>query len=179
MHSYSAYLCMLRRFQNTDCNKRVVLGLVFGKECSGCGCRYGHSIVVPFMARLCRWCLTGMLISNRVLLKEYGVHFSDFLVEYKDKGGLLLMCEDNKSMRRKISTLTSNAIDFEVQPPNTKSRVLLLFLFLFTAQFSRHFCGVYMYSTSALPLSSLKKQISKIYWGWIWSHCTEFNLKRR
>lgn len=70
--------------------------LIFGKECSDCGCRYGHSIFYPLMTRLCQWCVHSRLVSNRVLMEVYGIYFSDILIEYNQKGGRLLKCHGSR-----------------------------------------------------------------------------------
>ena len=107
-------------------NKRAVLHLVFSSECCGCGGRYGHSIFKPLMKRLCQTCVHDKLISNRVLLYKYGLHFSDFLVEYCDKGGVLMCHRQTKPVLASFLRVTSEALDL-TQRLDQKGVKLLFF----------------------------------------------------
>lgn len=92
-------------------NKRVVIHLVFSTECSGCGARYGHSIFKPLMKRMCQTCIHDSLISNRVLLLKYGIHFSDIVLEYNAKGGSLLLHPYPRPSMTSFLHVTTNVLD--------------------------------------------------------------------
>ena len=92
-------------------NKRVVIHLVFSSECCGCGARYGHSIFKPLMKRLCQTCIHDKLISNRVLMYKYGIHFSDFIVEYSEKGGVVMFYTQTKPITASFLRVTSETLD--------------------------------------------------------------------
>jgi hypothetical protein len=114
------YLGTLKEFSKMTQNKRSVIHLVFSSECCGCGVRYGHSIFKPLMKRLCQTCIHDKLISNRVLLYKYGVHFSDFLLEYCEKGGILMAHTLPKPTITSFLRVTSEPLDL-VQKSSTTS----------------------------------------------------------
>lgn len=114
----SLYLPSLRELQDYD-NKRVILQLIYGKECRGCGARYGHSIFQPLGTRICQPCIQEGLVSHRVLLREYGLHFADFLEEYSGKGGVIIAHKQQgkQSVPKTggLFRLTRNPLDFEIK----------------------------------------------------------------
>ena len=110
MITCSIFALKLRAYAKRP-NKMVALQLIFGKECTGCGTRYWHSIFDPIGARLCQWCVHDRLVSNKVLLQRYGIHFADMLVEYHAKGGVFITHKQFKQARDTFLQLTSDAID--------------------------------------------------------------------
>ena len=61
---------------------KALLKLVYGLFCQSCGCRYHHTIFVPFNMRLCCECVRERHISNVVLWKDYGIKLQD-IVEFR------------------------------------------------------------------------------------------------
>jgi hypothetical protein len=112
----SPYIKMLQRYRGHS-DKRRVLKLIFVRVCEACGARQGHTLLHPLMARLCTLCVQHRVVSNRVLLKRYGLHFSDFLLRYYDAGGVLIAHRQNfkKSLDHSTSLLwlTCDPLDFE------------------------------------------------------------------
>ncbi len=105
-------LWVLREFgERSKKNKRIVIHLVFGTECSGCGTRYGHSIFKPLMRRMCQTCVHDALISNRVLLLKHGIHYWDIAMEYTAKGGTLLLHPYPKPCMSSFMNVTNNVLD--------------------------------------------------------------------
>ena len=121
----SGRLLALREIKNN--NKRIVLHIVFSTECGGCGARYGHSIFKPLMKRLCQTCIHDKLISNRVLLYKYGVHFSDFVIEYKEKGGVIMCHKHPKNNVSSFQRITCEPLDLSQKYSNTTTAVKMLF----------------------------------------------------
>lgn len=116
--SVSPYVKTLQRYQSYE-DKRRVLKLVFVRVCEACGAKQGHTLLHPLMARLCTLCVQQRVVSNRVLLKRYGLHFSDFLLQYHDAGGVLIAHRQNfkKSLDHSTSLLwlTCDPLDFETR----------------------------------------------------------------
>ena len=92
-------------------NKRIVIHLVFSSECGKCSARFGHSIFKPLMRRMCQTCIHDSLISNRVLLHKYGIHFSDMVMEYCDKGGILMVHDHPKPTLSSFLRATADTLD--------------------------------------------------------------------
>jgi hypothetical protein len=62
---------------------KTILKLVYGRICTVCGCRYHHTIFVPFNMRVCSECLRDKHISNVVLWHEYGLDLEDIALRYR------------------------------------------------------------------------------------------------
>jgi hypothetical protein len=92
-------------------NKRAVIHLVFSSECGKCGARFGHSIFKPLMKRMCQTCIHDSLVSNRVLLHKYGIHFSDMVMEYCGKGGVLMVHGQPKPTLSSFLRVTADTLD--------------------------------------------------------------------
>lgn len=116
----SRFISALKEFGKKTENKRMVIYLVFSNECCGCGARYGHSIFKPLMKRLCKTCIHDQLISNRVLLYKYGLHFSDFVLEYCDMGGILMFHSHPKPSITSFLRVTCESLDL-VQKTSTST----------------------------------------------------------
>ena len=116
----SGRLSALTHLGNKNNNKRVVIHLVFSTECGGCRARYGHSIFKPLMKRLCQTCIHDRLISNRVLLYKYGVHFSDFIQEYREKGGVVMYHSNPKSTISSFQRITCETLDLTLKSTTNK-----------------------------------------------------------
>lgn len=117
---FSHYTHWLHHFRShTD--KRAALQLLFIKACTDCGARNGRDqrvlLTLCMPARLCQGCSQERLVSNRVLLLRYGLHYSDILPEYHAKGGLLIMRHQHRkhalSQHNELLRLTCAPIDFE------------------------------------------------------------------
>ena len=109
--SHSNFLSALREFE-ARANKQDAIRLAYSPRCGFCGIRFGHSIFRPFMQRVCAGCLSGQLVSNRVLYTRYGLNFSDFIVTYCQAGGLLLHKDSYRSRSRALHMrLTREPVD--------------------------------------------------------------------
>ena len=139
---HSNYITPLMKYKHHHRNKRKVLQLVFGKECNECEARYGHHIFSPLMKRLCPWCIHDALISNRVLLHKYGIHFADILKNYHQKEGTLIVFNSkrNQKIQPGLLELTSEAVDLN------KHSIVQVLLFYFAYEKSvPSFMDVCMY----------------------------------
>jgi hypothetical protein len=116
----SVRLSTLLQLGTKNSNKRAVIHLVFSTECGGCQARYGHSIFKPLMKRMCQTCIHDRLISNRVLLYKYGVHFSDFIQEYSEKGGVIMYHSNPKSTVASFQRITCEALDLGAKSTSKK-----------------------------------------------------------
>ena len=116
--SQSAYCKQLHHFTD-HVDKKLVLKLLFVRVCETCGARQGHTLIRPLMARLCSLCLQPRLVSNRVLLRRYGLHFSDFLIPYHEGGGVLIAhrqhLKKNLHGNSSLLWLTCDPLDFETR----------------------------------------------------------------
>lgn len=116
--SVSPYVKVLQRYR-THGDKHRVLKLVFVRICETCGAKQGHTLLHPLMARLCTLCVQQRVVSNRVLLKRYGLHFSDFLIPYHASGGVVIAHRQNVKRSLDHSTsllwLTCDPLDFETR----------------------------------------------------------------
>lgn len=116
MHSMSPYIKTLQRYSQYPDKKRL-LKLTFVRVCEICGAKQGHTLLHPLMSRLCTLCVQQRLISNRVLLKRYGIHFSDFLIKYHRAGGVVITHRQNHKRSLDNSTsllwLTCDPLDFQ------------------------------------------------------------------
>ena len=114
----SPYAKVLHRYE-THSDKHRVLKLVFVRICEACGTRQGHTLLHPLMARLCTLCVQQRVVSNRVLLKRYGLHFSDFLLAYHASGGVVIAHRQNVKKTLDHSSnllwLTCEPLDFETR----------------------------------------------------------------
>lgn len=88
--SHSNYLPLLRACQKQVRCSRGVIRLVYSPRCFACGSRFGRTIFMPMLQRVCSGCLSAQLVSNKVLDRQYGLSFSDFILPYKDAGGLII-----------------------------------------------------------------------------------------
>ena len=115
----SPYVKVLHRYR-WHSDKHRVLKLVFVRMCETCGTRQGHTLLHPLMARLCTVCTQQKVVSNRVLLQRYGLHFSDFLIAYHTSGAVVIAHAQNvkKSLDHSTSLLwlTCDPLDFETRP---------------------------------------------------------------
>jgi hypothetical protein len=75
------------------------------------------------MTRICRPCVREALVSNRVLLQKFGVHFSDILEEYSKRGGRLLKTARLPKTMRRLRLVSSEPIDFSENSWNLKPKV--------------------------------------------------------
>lgn len=124
MLTKSNCLATLNELGQHNKNKRAVIHLVFSSECCGCEGRYGHSIFKPLMKRLCQTCIHDKLISNRVLMYKYGIHFSDFVVEYSEKGGILMFHAQTKPITASFLRVTSEMLDLNQRTDQKGARLL-------------------------------------------------------
>ena len=75
------------------------------------------------MTRACRPCVREALVSNRVLLQKFGVHFSDILQEYTSRGGRLFKTKRIPKSMHRLRLVSSEAIDFVENSWNLKAKV--------------------------------------------------------
>lgn len=111
-------LSTLEELGKRNKNKQTVIHLVFSTECVVCGMRYGHSIFKPLMKRLCQTCIHDSLVSNKVLLYKYGIHFSDFIIEYCAKGGVPLVHQHPKPSSASFLRITCAPLDLAQRASN-------------------------------------------------------------
>lgn len=114
----SRFIASLNEFGKKTENKRLVIHIVFSDVCCCCGARYGHSIFKPLMQRLCKTCIHDKLISNRVLLYKYGLHFADFILDYCDRGGILMFHPQPKPSITSFLRVTSDILDLTQKTSN-------------------------------------------------------------
>jgi hypothetical protein len=112
-------------------NKQLVLQLLFVKACNDCGAQSRQGIMHSLSARLCLYCSQQRMVSNRVLMVKYGLHYSDLMPAYCARGGVLLMryqhSKRHVSPKSELLRLTSEPIDYEYwkeEQPWKNSRLL-------------------------------------------------------
>jgi hypothetical protein len=129
MLNRSGYLLSLVDMGIKNNNRRNIIHLVFSTACGVCGARYGHSIFKPLMQRLCQTCIHDKLISNRVLLYKYGIHFSDFIIEYYAKGGAIMYHSQPKSNLSSFQRITCDKLDLIQKSSNTTAKGIKMLFF--------------------------------------------------